>query len=241
MIGSGGETVKINGVNIKKYNAKLLTLEIQPPKLSNDKELPEGALLPIEFENQKIELGHIKTSFYFRGKDRNELIRTMSKFLQNFSKSCELEFDRYKGKYKGYITGNDYDKQKVKDRYILNLEFDGYFFDEEISIEFNRVREGKLRVEGTRETPCILEVTAHEDINGFSISGLTETQIIIETLESGETIIIDGFTGKITKNGLNVFSDVDLWEFPSVSAGECDVQFSDITCKAVIKYCPLWI
>ena len=46
--------------------------------------------------------------------------------MMNFTKPCRLELDGYKGTYIGFITSNDYEKKNVKQRYVVNVEFDGF-------------------------------------------------------------------------------------------------------------------
>ena len=78
--------MKVNGIDARKYNAKQLTAEVLPPSLAVNYEIVTGAFLPTEFETD-MELGQLKLCMYFRGKDRNSLIRSMSAFLENFTKS----------------------------------------------------------------------------------------------------------------------------------------------------------
>ena len=71
-----------------------------------------GAALPTEFET-KVQMGHLKLSIYFKGKDRNNIIRAASEFMSNFTKACKMELDGYKGTYIGFITSNDYEKKRM--------------------------------------------------------------------------------------------------------------------------------
>ena len=128
--------MKINGIDIKKYDAKQLTADVQPPSFSNSYEWLTSAALPTEFETE-VQMGHLKLSIYFKGKDRNNIIRAASEFMSNFTKACKMELDGYKGTYIGFITTNDYEKKNVKQRYIVNLEFDGFFVDDDLSITFD--------------------------------------------------------------------------------------------------------
>lgn len=59
--------MKVNGIDIRKYNAKQLTAEVLPPSLQTDYELITGAVIPQEFETD-IPLGKLKLCLYFRGR-----------------------------------------------------------------------------------------------------------------------------------------------------------------------------
>ena len=71
--------MKINGIDIKKYDAKQLTADVQPPSFSNSYEWLTSAALPTEFETE-VQMGHLKLSIYFKGKDRNNIIRAACYF-----------------------------------------------------------------------------------------------------------------------------------------------------------------
>ena len=78
----------VNGVDVREYGAKLLTVEEQPPKISVKKEMIQRALLPTEYETD-IPLGTLKLTIYFRARNRAELQRTVSR------KILELSIDGY--------------------------------------------------------------------------------------------------------------------------------------------------
>lgn len=69
--------MKINGIDIRKYDAKQLTADVQPPSFSNSYEWLTGAALPTEFETE-VQMGRLKLSIYFKGKNRNNIIRVAS-------------------------------------------------------------------------------------------------------------------------------------------------------------------
>ena len=155
----------INGIDVRRYGATLLTAETKPPKMTANYEMTSKALLPTEYDTD-IPLGSMTMTIYFRGKNRATLERTMSSFMQNFRSSCIMEEIRgFKGKYKGFLTGDDYEKTLEKEKRILTLEFDGFFFDDEAEALFDQKLEGKLYAEGSRDTPCIIEVTAKAAFN----------------------------------------------------------------------------
>ena len=179
--------MKVNGIDIRKYDAKQLTVDVQQPPISVNYEWITGALLPIEFETN-IKMGHLKLSVYFKGKNRNSIIRLASEFMANFKQSCDLELDGYKGKYKGFMTSNDYEKTIVKDRHILNLELDGFFYDDELEIVFDGKATATLYRVGSRDVPCIIEIYAKNNLINYTIKGFEENDIVIKTLEAGKKI-----------------------------------------------------
>lgn len=232
--------MKINGIDIRKYDAKQLTADVQPPSFSNSYEWLTGAALPTEFET-KVQMGHLKLSIYFKGKDRNSIVRTASEFMSNFTKACKMELDDYKGTYIGFITSNDYEKKNVKQRYIVNLEFDGFFVDDDLSITFDGKTSASFCKVGTRDTPCIVEVYAKSTLTNYTITGLGDDDIIIENLTAGKTVVIDAKTGLATIDGVNAFDKVSMWTFPVLKTGETALKFSDTKARVTIRYTPMWI
>jgi hypothetical protein len=160
--------------------------------------------------------------------------------MENFTRSCVLELDGYKGKYKGYMTADDYEKTIAKKRYKLNIEFDGFFFDDELIIEFDGVTKGSFYMVGSRKAPCIVEVYAKTALTNYKITGLGD-DIIVESLEAGKTVVIDGEKGLITASGINAFDSVDLWEFPQIDKKETTLTFANTNATVKIRYKPMWI
>lgn len=232
--------MKVNGIDARKYNAKQLTVEIQPPAVAVNYEWMTGALQPTEFETD-VAMGHLKMCVYFRGRDRNSIIRTMSEFMANFTTACDLELDGYKGKYRGFLTTDDFEKTITNKRYKINLEFDGYFYDDEIAVTFDGVTSGSFYMVGSRKTPCIVEIYAKSALTNYVIKGMGDDDITVQSLASGETVIIDGIKGTVTISGANAFDRVSLWEFPAIKPGGTALTFSNNRARVKIRYRPMWI
>lgn len=232
--------MKVNGIDARKYNAKQLTVEIQPPAVAVNYEWMTGALQPTEFETD-VTMGHLKMCVYFRGRDRNSIIRTMSEFMANFTTACDLELDGYKGRYRGFLTTDDFEKTITNKRYKINLEFDGYFYDDEIAVTFDGVTSGSFYMVGSRKTPCIVEIYAKSALTNYVIKGLGDDDITVQSLASGKTVIIDGIKGIVTISGVNAFDKVSLWEFPMIKSGGTSLIFSSNKARVTVRYHPMWI
>lgn len=232
--------MRINGIDIRRFGAKQLTVETQPPKMAAGYELFPKSLLPVEYETD-VPMGTMNITIYFRERNRAALERTMSSFMEQFGASCIIdEIKGYKGKFKAFLTDDKYTKTLKLEKKILELSFDGYFFDEEKEAVFDAKTSGRLYAEGSRKPPCIIEVTAKSSLTGYVLT-VNGDAYTVETLAAGKTIIIDGLTGKITMDGENAFPVVDLWQFPRLRTGENALTFSSNKAKVKIRYVPMWL
>ena len=152
-----------------------------------------------------------------------------------------MELDGYKGKYRGFLTADDFEKTITKKRYKINLEFDGYFYDDEIAITFDGVTSGGFYMVGSRKTPCIVEVYAKSTLTNYVIKGLGDDDITVQNLASGKTVIIDGMRGVVLLDDANAFDKVNLWEFPAIKSGETSLTFSNNKARVTVRYHPMWI
>lgn len=233
--------MKVNSVDIRKYNAKQLTVDIQPPPIAINSEWVEGAPTPHEFHTQ-VKYGSLKLKILFRGSGRNEIIRYISEFLSLMTKKSEIQLDGYKGIYVGELQSENIEKTKVGTKYILNLDFSGYMTDEEVVNEYRGKDEAMFETLGTRDAPCIIEIMPRKDIQEFAISGFGSDDIIIRNLEEGKKVIIDGKNGTVTQEGRNKFADCDMWEFPVLRKKKVNmVEFSSMDCDVKVHYSPMWL
>ena len=95
--------------------------------------------------------------------------------------------------------------------------------------------------EGTTESPCILSILPASVLSSLTVTGLSEKPIIINHLEAGKEIVIDGEMGKVTCEGANKFGDYDAWEFPRLLPGENTVTLDSDICQVTITYKPLYL
>ena len=103
--------MKINGIDIRKYDAKQLTADVQPPSFANSYEWLTGATLPTEFETE-VQMGHLKLSIYFKGKDRNNSFSLMNapyalSLITNFVVIAKTEEEIVPTKSQNSSTGFD--------------------------------------------------------------------------------------------------------------------------------------
>ena len=233
--------MKVNSVDIRKYNAKQLTVDMQPPSIAVNSEWVEGAPTPQEFKTQ-VQYGSLTVKLLFRGRGRSGIVRSISEFLSLMAQGSELQLDGYKGSYIAYLESEDIEKTKVADRYLLTLKLKGYLADPEVVNEYRGESVARFTTLGTRDAPCTIEVMPQTNMQEYIISGFGKNDIIINNLEKGKAIIIDGRKGTVTQEGQNKFGDCDMWEFPVLEKRKENViRFSSSHCDVKIHYRPMWL
>lgn len=234
--------MKIADTDIRKFHAKQLTVEFQPPTTTVDKEMYEGALIPSENDTDT-PLSSVKIDVYFRGESRDEIRRNVSEFATLLQKGVPLTLDGYRDRFMGYLKTNTVNKTITGRRYKATFDFDGYWFSEEVELHFDEVSEFSFDAEGTRCTPCTISMTALSYVEELKITGFSD-EITISNINRGETVVIDGERGTVMLDGKNKFLDVTLWEFPFLTVGERkthNIVVSSDRMMVTIRYKPMWI
>lgn len=231
----------VNGIDIRKYNAKQLTVDFQPPQISVNSEWVEGAVTPHEFETE-VQYGTLEVTILFRGTGRNNIVRKVSEFLSLMTKRSRLQLDGYKGTYIADMTSDSLKKTNVPNRYILTVKFNGYLVDNVVTNTYKSAYNAKFTTLGTRDAPCVVEITPQTNLQQLTISGFGDDDIILSNLIVGQTVIIDGERGTVTQGGVNKFADCDMWAFPVLKKDqEYNITFSSNKCDVTIHYSPMWI
>lgn len=231
--------MKLNGVDVKRYNAKQMKVEFQPASRITNAEWESNQKIPKEFETE-IGFSTLKVTIYFKGTNRSQVKRSIDEFLSMINGGTEIELDKYKGKYKGFLKSDpSVTATKEINKKIVTLEFKGYMYDDEIVLTVSGGKTETVKLVGAREAACIVEVKANDNVSNAVIKGFGSDDIVIESISKGETIIIDGIYGKVTSGNQNAFDRVDLWEFPYIKReGIVSVSNSKIDLK--IRYNPMW-
>lgn len=230
--------MQINEIDIRKYNAVQLTVDMQPPQMNTEWEWVNGAPCPLIYPT-KSSVGRITVTILFRGKERYQILRAISSLIAECEQKVTLKLDGYRGYFVGALQTEETTKTRVKNRYILSMSFDGYMTDNEIEKTYEHKSVAEFEAEGTHDAPCVVEITPSQDIASFEI-GWGSDKIKINNLKSGVPVIIDGVKGLITENGANKFSETDLWTFPTVRCkGANKITFSSDKCVVKIRYAPI--
>lgn len=230
----------INSINIKSFNAKLLTVDIQTQELSNSSEWLDNSLSPLFLANKK-QFKKIDLEIAFKGASRTEILNNISNFMSKLINEVILTLDKYDHKYKVILKENSTEKTISKNLYKKKLSFIGYEFSDEVIENLDRITTKTINVAGNLLTPAIVEITAGVDLVDLQIDGLSNDSIIIKNLHANKKIIINSEDATVLEEGANKFIDTDMWEFPFLSPGANKIKISKNNCNIKIKYRPRYI
>lgn len=231
----------INNIDISKYNARVLDVNIQNSSISNLSDLDiKKKLLPL-FVKSKVALNNITVTLLINSLDKRQYYLDKSNLLSNMLESFDIYFKDRNLKFKCVLV-NQADQPSLRQiRGRFQLTFIGYNLENEVIESINRITSKTVDAFGNYKAPIIMEITPVIDIIDLKITGLSEDPLIVKNLKGTKTIIIDGINGTVTQDGINKFNDTDMWEFPFLVPGKNNITLSKDTCNITIKYNPRYI
>ena len=231
----------INGVNIEKYGARQMTVDIQPAQDAATVEWIDNALTPTEGTTTTT-FSTLEVVLLVKGSDPGRITQSIAEIMQLLTSGAELSLDGYRDKYRAWYQTSKIEKiQRSKHHRKLTLTFQGYLHSDLVTKTYTGVTEATVKRLGARPTPVILTVTTEQDMDTFTVEGLTDDPITISNLMMGIPIIIDGRDGTAEENGENKGTDVSLWEPPALRSKTVALRFSSAAATVTIKYWPIWL
>ena len=230
----------VNGVNINLYGATQLEVDIQNYKYRSEYTLLNNSLNPVKLSTNET-LKAIKVDILFKGNNRDEVLSNISSFMTLLKDEVIINLAGYNNSFKVYLESDSIEKKKSKRKYKLKLEFKGYSMKDEVVENINRINSKTIEVPGTQTIPAIVEITPNVYISDIKLEGLSDDPIIIKNLMSNKTVILDGELQKVTVDGVNKYSDTDMWDIPRLKPGANTIKIDKSNCDIKIKYKPRYI
>ena len=231
----------INNIDISKYNARVLDVNIQNSIISNLSDFDiKNKLLPL-FLKSKVALNNITVTLLINSLDKKQYYLDKSNLLSNMLDSFDIYFKDRNLKFKCVLV-NQADQPSLRQiRGRFQLTFIGYNLENEVIETINRVTSKTINALGNYPVPITMEITPIIDMIDLKITGLSEDPLIVTNLKGNKTIIIDGINGTVTQDGINKFDDTAMWEFPFLVPGKNNISVSKDTCNITIKYNPRFL
>lgn len=196
----------INGALFSLYKANLLTYDIDAVDYDNGYVLPPSSMIPVKLK-YSLGLRGVSIKIDFEGDTMHEIEKNISAFTELLHEGAEILLPD------GFIYSCVFKKASMpteKAPWILQVKFtlEGYRHG---AMETTTLKStGSIFVDGNYETPAILKIIT-------SAKSATVCGISVENI--GGEIVIDGYTKKVTQNGINKFGDTNMTEFPKFAPG----------------------
>lgn len=230
----------VNSINVcENFHAIILNREIQASDVVTYDEWLDCSILPIRVKKDKHQYASISVKILLEEDTDEEVLLSISELIR-LATRCRLEFSDLEWGYDAVLVTHS-TKQIMKGKAELTMNFQApvkYGPENEVIVQETS---DVVTYEGTTESPCILSILPASVLSSLTITGLSEKPIIINHLEAGKEIVIDGELGKVTCEGANKFGDYDAWEFPRLLPGDNTVTMDSDICQVTITYKPLYL
>ena len=229
----------INGKDIAEFGGKVLSYTALPAQKDYTYEfLNDNALTPVRVRNSKRKFKVITLEIEIWADTEWQFDIYTGKLTSELT-DCEMVMDdRESVIYQGHIQSVPEIEMITSASGKLAYEIYAICLGKEVSYTFTDSI--TIQVTGNSETPAILELTSNVNMQDLQITGLTKKPIIINSFLRDLPLIIDGDKCLVTQNGQNMFSNCNMWQFPTLIPGTVKVELST-SCNAVLKYKPRYV
>lgn len=223
----------INGVNISTFGATQSRILIGHHDWKHDSQWVPGAVKPV-YGVASVSEKSLEVVLNIKGTSRSDIIEKRSNLLAALTGEVDLVLDGYPHMFHGCLSSHKED-EKVRWRWHqLALSFDCYEYGTAVSGETTNASSTPLVITnpGNMVSPCRVEITPRVGAASITLTGLcrdsftgADLPVVIPTLTTGKTVVIDGKTGMITEDG--ALKDMTIWALPSMKPGA-----NSITCNS---------
>lgn len=179
----------VNGVDISKYNAILLSKDIQTADVTIYDDWLRNALNPLYMGKQE-QYKQIKVQFFIKDSSEENTLTDISNLVKQLEK-CVLKFDDLEFYYDCIISNKSH--ERASDAiYTLDIELkSNYVYKSPVTVDLT-AGIGTINVNGNLQTPAIVTLTPLQDIGSLKLTGLTKKPILINNLHANAPVAIDG-------------------------------------------------
>lgn len=231
----------INNIDIKKFNSRILEVDIQNSSLQQDKDINIINKLFPTFFKTKIGLNEITVTLLVNSLDKKQYYIDKSNLIKQMLNPFYLYFKDRDLKFY-CILKNKADKASLKQiRGRLQLQILGYNIGNTTIEQLNKISQKTINVAGNYPVPVVLEIIPSVDLVDLKIEGMSDNPLLIKNLHANKKIIINSKEGTVLEDGINKFNDTDFWEFPFLNCGANTITLSKSNCIMSITYEPRYL
>lgn len=234
----------INGWDISNADARQWNVTPGFHSVKNDSEWDRGSPNPVLFKND-IGFKPIKVKLLVKkAGGRQAILGRCSEILSHLLGPADLELDQFAHKFCGILTKHSHEEKCMERWHVLTLEFDGYEYDKEESIQtFSGMADFTVKNAGNTMTPAVIEITPQIGAAEIKLSGICHDRhtgedlpVAVRELETGKKVILDGTTGLFTQDG--ELKDVDIWGLPALLPGDNRILVDNSRMDITVRFHP---
>lgn len=212
--------------------------------ISNDSEWVRGSPAPAMFKNE-IGFKPLKIVVLIKNDGgRQVILERCSKILSHLLEPTELTLDGFEHKFYGILTKHTHEETVMKRWHKLTLEFNCYEFGNEIAQTASSVTDITINNPGNILTPAVIEITPQVGAASIILTGVcrdtntgADLPVVINELETGKVIALDGESGLITQDG-SLKTDVEIWSLPTLLPGENKITVTSNRMDIAVRFRP---
>lgn len=230
----------VGDVDISVFKARLMSRIINNAELNIYNYFGNVNINPIFFINGSNKFKELTLKLDILCKDFNELEIMKSNLIRHLEIST-IKFDDIDFYYRGFLSTNPTYSYVMKGNEIAEIKMLVIAYKDEVTEIMNRITNKTINVAGNLKTPAIVEITPSTELIDLTLTGLDDSPIILKNLKANKKIIIDGENCTVTVDGVNKFSDTDMWGFPKLKPGANTITVNKSSVDITIKYKPRYI
>lgn len=237
MVIDGYETY-MDGVAASTFNAECISRNIDPATVVTYSDWLRQSINPL-YHGKTEQYKVIKLQFRFDYDSDDDLLKYAGGLVKAFE-HCQLKFSNMDYYFDCAISSSSFaDVSGGKKELAITLN-SSYAYLPAVTEQMNGVSSKAIIVDGNLNTSAIITITPTIDLTSLSITGLVDS-IMINNLHANKPIVIDGEAGTVLEEGVNKFTDVDMWGFPVLVPGVNTIVADTTNCTIQIQYNPKWL
>lgn len=225
--------MKIDGINITTFGAKLLNYSLAPSTIVNTTTTGYNSLNLILMDTD-VQPRQMVLVLHVFGDTESGVLLQVSNLTQALHKKAEIEMPD------GYLYTCVY--QSAAYTAITSLIYEAQYtvlavqHGTEITTTLTHAIQ-TVTAQGNVDTECVLTITPAVDLDSVTVMGIT-----VRNLTANSPVIIDGRRKLISEDEVNKFADTDLISFPKLQPGPNQITISDPSKVTVqLAYYPTYI
>ena len=237
----------INGINVSTYHAYQHSVEFNYNKVKQDSEWIRSAALP-HFGSSYMDFKKFKVTLMVKGSTRDGIHADVSKILGLFTGPAVIVLDNFSHTFKAVLADFTVQERSMKRFHKLILSFTGYEYGEEVTLEPDAADDSfALTNPGTAFfSPLMVAFTVPSNVSDLTLTGvcmnpstLADEPVVMQSLSSGQVVVLDGANGIFTING-SPSNKISIKSPPAVRPGTVTIE-SSADIQPIITVLPIYM